>query len=262
MNRRKARCRPGRAGAEKPQVIVAQFDRLRNKSWGENMSEMHEGHRSRMKKRFLENGLEGFDDHNVLELLLFYAQPRQDTNATAHRLMNAFGSLDGVFEAPPEALMSVKGVGENAATLIRLVPEAARRYRIAKEAPGDILSSAAAAGRFLIPFFLNCTEETVYLVCLDAKLKVIDCRLLSTGGTTSASVSIRQIVSTALLQNATSAILAHNHTSGIALPSPEDERVTLQVRDALAMVGVTLADHIIVAGEDFVSLADDGLLRR
>ena len=226
------------------------------------MSEIHEGHRSRMKKRFLRYGLSGFDDHNVLELLLFYAQPRQDTNATAHRLMETFGSLDGVFEAPPEALMSVKGVGENAAALIRLVPEAARRYRIAKEAPGDILSSTEAAGRFLIPRFMSCTEETVYLVCMDSRLKVIDCRRLGSGSTVSAQLSIRQIVQTALMQNATAAILAHNHTSGIALPSAEDERTTLQVRDALALVGVSLVDHIIVAGEDFISLADDGLLRR
>lgn len=221
----------------------------------------HDGHRKRMKDRFLREGLGGFDDHNVLELLLFYALPRKDTNLIAHRLMETFGSLDAVFEAPPEALVQVAGMGENAATLLHLVPEAARRYLIAKEARGDVLASAEEAGRYLIPRFINCREETVYLICLDAKLKVLDCRRIGAGGPTAAPISIRQIVETALMKNATAVILAHNHTSGIALPSPEDKAATLQVRDALALVGITLADHIVVAGEDFVSMADDGLLR-
>lgn len=223
---------------------------------------VHDGHRQRMKKRFLHQGLSGFDDHNVLELLLFFAQPRKDTNLLAHRLMDTFGSLDGVFEAAPEALMKVDGVGESAATLIHLVPEAGRRYLMAKEAPGAILSSVEEAGHFLIPRFMNCRDETVYLVCMDAGLKVVDCTNLGSGSTTSAPINIRRILEVAIMKNATYAILAHNHTSGIALPSPEDEAATLMVRDALAPAGVNLIDHIIVAGEDFVSLADDGVLKR
>lgn len=221
----------------------------------------HVGHRKRMRERFLRYGLEGFDDHNVLELLLFYAQPRKDTNGLAHQLMNTFGSLDAVFEAPPEALMKVDGVGENTAALIHLVPEAARRYLMAKEEPGKILSSTEAVGSYLLPRFTNCREETVYLLCLDAKLKVLDCSRVGTGGTTSVPVNVRQIMETAIMKNASYVVLAHNHTSGIALPSRDDEAVTLLVRDTLAPVGIELLDHIIVAGNDFVSMADDGVLR-
>lgn len=222
----------------------------------------HDGHRDRMRKRFLRYGLDNFDDHNVLELILFYAQPRRDTNVTAHRLLETFGGLDKVFEAPPEALMSVDGVGESAAALIHLVPEAARRYHIAKQSRSDILSSSDAAGRYLIPRFMNCQEERVYLLCLDAKLKVLDCACLSSGGPNSAQVSVRSIIQRAIEKRATGVILAHNHTSGIALPSPEDEATTLKIRAALAPMGITLVDHIIVAGDDFVSLADNGLLKR
>lgn len=221
----------------------------------------HEGHRERMRKRFLRHGLVNFDDHNVLELLLFYALPRRDTNDLAHRLINTFGSLHAVFEAPPSALMKVAGVGENTAALIHLVPEAARRALLSMEEPGEILASVEQAGRYLLPRFMNCREETVYLVCLDAKCKVLDCSRLGSGGVSSVHVNIRQIAEIALMKNAACVILAHNHTSGIALPSKEDEMVTLQVRDALAPIGVALADHIIVAGNDFVSLADDGVLR-
>lgn len=222
---------------------------------------LHDGHRERMKRRFLRHGLASFDDHNVLELLLFYAIPRRDTNALAHRLMDTFGTLDAVFGADAEMLMSVEGMGENAAALIRLVPETARRYLMAKSEVGEILLDAESAGRFFLPRFINCRNETVYLACLDAKMKVLDCRALSSGSVNSAHVDVRGIVQMALLQNASAVILAHNHTSGIALPSREDETATLQVQQALKLVGVELLDHIIVAGDDFVSLADNGLLR-
>lgn len=222
---------------------------------------LHNGHRERMKGRFLRHGLENFDDHNVLELLLFFAIPRQDTNALAHRLMDTFGTLDAVFEADLEALMSVEGVGENTAALIRLVPEAARRYLMAKNNVGEILLDAESAGQYFLPLFMNCRNEMVYLACLDAKMKVLDCRPLGDGSVNTAHVDVRGIVHRALLQNASAVILAHNHTSGIALPSREDEASTILVQQALKLVGVELLDHIIVAGDDFVSLADNGLLK-
>ncbi len=221
---------------------------------------VHEGHRARMKKRFLENGAAGFEDHNLLELLLFYAQPRQSTNETAHLLLDTFGGLDRVFNASPEELMTVKGVKENAAGLICLVREICMRKRLAKEAPGLILSSVDAMVDYLVPRFMNCREEIVLLVCLDAKMKLLDCRQIGSGGLTSAHFSVRKIAQTALMHNAKYVVLSHNHTSGIALPSDADKRVTLQVRDTLAMMDIVLADHIIVAGEDFVSLSDDRFL--
>lgn len=223
------------------------------------MSE-HDGHRSRMKRRFLLHGLSNFDDHNVLELLLFYALPRKDTNALAHRLLNTFGSLDGVFEAPPEALMRVEGIGENAAVLIHLVPEAARRYRIAKESIDTVLLSSHDVGQYLVPYFLNCRGEAVYLLCLDPRCRVIGCHELSAGDPTSVSISVRQIVEIALTQNASSVILAHNHPNGLAIPSKEDIASTRRIREALSLVNISLLDHIVVAGEDYVSLADSGML--
>lgn len=223
---------------------------------------IHDGHRDRMKQRFSEYGLDNFDDHNVLELLLFYAIPRADTNPLAHTLIKRFGSLAGVFEAPVEELKKVPGIGDNASLLLSLIPQVSRRYMMSKSTMDDILDSSQSAGRYIQPFFTYERHEVVYMICLDAKRRVICCRKMSSGNVNSAEVSVRKIAETALMQNATSVIVAHNHTSGIALPSSEDERTTLQLKAALALVGIELSDHIIVAGDDFVSLADSGLLGR
>jgi len=215
-----------------------------------------------MKRRFLEHGLESFEDHHVLEILLFYALPRVDVNPLAHNLLKQFGSLAAVFDAPLDELEKVEGIGRNAATLIKLIPQVARRYMISRASLSDILDSSEKAGRYLLPRFFGERDEVVYLVCLDAKCKVLNCRLMFRGSVNSASVSIRKIVETALSFNATSVILAHNHTSGIALPSREDQITTRRIEEALRAVDITLADHIIVADDDFVSLADSGFFHR
>lgn len=221
---------------------------------------VHDGHRARLKQRFLRHGLDSFDDHSVLELLLFYAIPRRDTNELAHRLIERFGSLAGVFEARVEELMRVEGLGENAALLIKLVPQVSRRYAISKTAGERVIRSSEDAGRLLMPLFLYAREEIVYLICLDGKGRVISCKELSRGSVNETEVSVRAIVETALAQSAVSVILSHNHVDGFAIPSYEDEMTTRRIRSALLLVGITLADHIIVAGDDFVSFADSGLL--
>ena len=224
----------------------------------------HEGHRQRMKNRFLTHGLDNFDDHNVLELLLFYALPRGDVNELAHELINRFGKLADVFDAPIEELKKVNGVGDNTATLIKLIPQICRRYMISRSVSGDDIhiTDSKKAGAFIVPYFYGEREETVYMICLDAKCKVINCRMLFRCEVNSANVSIRKIVEIALAYKATSVILAHNHPSGIAIPSREDERTTERVMEALKAVDIILADHIVVADEDFVSMADNGFFRR
>lgn len=221
---------------------------------------VHDGHRERMKQRFIGHGLDNFDDHTVLEFLLFYAIPRRDTNELAHRLLERFGSLSAVFEARYEDLLRVEGVGENAAILLRLIPQASRRYQISKNAGERILRTSEDAGRLLVPLYLYAREEIVYLLCLDSKCRLISRRELGRGTLGETEVSIRAIVETALSQNAAAVILSHNHVDGYALPSREDELTTCRIRDALLLVGITLADHIIVCGDDYVSFADSGLL--
>lgn len=221
---------------------------------------VHDGHRERVKKKMLERGLDGFDDHNVLELLLFYALPRQDTNPLAHALFDYFGSLEAVFEAPPEELMKVPGIGENTATLLKLIPAVSRRYEMSKNNFGEILDSTTKAGNYLTARYLFERDEVVYVVCLDAKRRVICCKALFRGDVNSAEVSVRKIAELALVKNASAVILSHNHTSGIALPSREDEMTTKRIKSALESMNITLLDHIIVAGDDYISMAESHLL--
>lgn len=230
----------------------------------EDGEKLHHGHRRRMKKRFLEYGLENFDDHNVLELLLFYALPQGDVNPTAHALINKFGKLSAVFDAPMEELMEVPGVGENAATLIKLLPQISRRYLISRGISEDdiYLTDSKKAGEFIVPYFYGECEEAIYIVCLDTKCKVICCKMLLRGEVNSANVSVRKIVEYALANKATNVIMAHNHPSGVAIPSREDEITTARIDEALAAVEITLADHIVVADGDFVSMSDNGFFRK
>lgn len=225
------------------------------------MSDLHAGHRERLRGRFLSEGLDGFAEHNVLELLLFYAVPQRDTNLLAHKLIEKFGSLAGVLDAPAEELCQVDGVGRNMAVLLTMMPQLFRRYKLSGLSTGQPLNTIEKAGAYLLPRFIGLRNEVVYLLCLDAKCKPLCCRQLFEGTVNIAQINTRKVVETALSMNASSVILAHNHLSGVALPSQEDEMTTLRVAAALDAVGVALADHIIVADDDFVSLAQSGLLK-
>ena len=180
-------------------------------------------------------------------------------NELAHRLIQHFGTLDAVFQAPPEALMQVSGIGENAAVLLNLVPAAQRCARRSVSAE-RILNSVERCGAYFMDLLDGQRRELLYQVCLDGKGKVLSCKCLSQGSADMTSLSIRQVVENALLSGAAGVVLGHNHPSGVALPSAEDRAATLQVRDALATMDIRLLDHIIVADGDFVSMEASGLL--
>lgn len=221
---------------------------------------LHDGHRDKMRGRFRSGGLDQFADHEALELLLFYAIPRRDTNETAHRLLQRYGSLSGVLKAPLEDLTQVEGIGENAALLLRLVPEISRKARLSGDGGDIVLNSTERAGNYLLECFSNETVEVIYQLCLDRKGKLLARRRLAEGGADSAGLDVRKLVRNALMSSASQVILAHNHPSGIALPSQEDYAATDQARRALETIGVPLVDHIIVADGDYVSMADSGIL--
>ena len=221
---------------------------------------IHEGHRERMRKQLKTSGMDSLSDVQVLEMLLYYAAPRRDTNPAAHALLKRFGTLDGVFSAPETELRKIDGVGEVAAQLLLLVPQVARRCLMSRSTQIQVLDTTSKCGQYLLPFFHGEREEVVYLLCLDAKCKALDCVLIHRGGVNVASIAVRKFVKAALDSNATSVVLAHNHPSGLALPSQEDKQTTMVLKAALDAVGVVLADHIIVADDDFVSMRDDGIL--
>jgi DNA repair protein RadC len=215
---------------------------------------IHDGHRQRLKDRFCREGLDNFDELHVLELLLFYCIPRVDTNPLAHRLLDHFGSLTAVLDATPEELEKVQGVSQGASTFLSLITQVGRYYHIKQSEPGEILRTVEQCGRYLVPYFYGREKETVFMLCLDAKCKVIACKKVGEGSVNSANIPIRRVVEIALGANATTVVLAHNHPSGLAIPSPDDIQTTYRIASALETVEIVMADHIVVSGDDFVSI--------
>lgn len=220
---------------------------------------VHSGHRQRLRQRFLEEGLDHFDEIQVLELLLFYCIPRKDTNEIAHALLERFGSVAQVMEAPVDELRKVSGMGENAAIFLAIINAFGRYYQVNRASNTEILDDIEKCGAYLVPKFTGRRNETVFLLCLDAKCKILSCREVGEGSVNSAAVPIRRIVEMALGSNATSVVLAHNHPSGLAIPSGEDVQTTKRLAMAMRAVEIELVDHIVVADGDFVSMVQSGL---
>ena len=220
----------------------------------------HYGHRQRLKDRFLQTGFTGFDAHGILELLLFYSIPQRDTNDLAHELVNRFGSLSGVFDASYEDLVKVKGISANTATLLKMIPQLANAYLNDRNDPGIILDSAEKAGAFLMSKYVGATNERIYLLCLDNKLNLLNCMLMGEGSLNKVGFHPRRILEQALQCSASAIILSHNHPHGLALPSNADLMATDEIKKALQMMKIQLIDHLIFAGEDYVSIRASAFL--
>ncbi len=221
---------------------------------------VHGGHRERVRCLFLKMGLDSFSPHAVLELLLYYAIPLKDTNPIAHELLNRFGSLSGVFDAPFEELTQVEGVGRSAATLLKLIPQVCRRYEEDLDRGKTVIYDYDEAGKQVAKKFIGRRDETVVLMLLDSRARMLFCDVVDEGSATAANIYIKKVVRLAVRYDAVYAILAHNHPSGNCLPSKQDLDTTRWIYEALGTVEVRLIDHIIVSGNDFVSLAKSRVL--
>ncbi len=217
---------------------------------------VHDGHRQRLKTRFENEGLENFEDHNVLELLLFYSIPRMDTNETAHKLLEEFGSLSGVFDAPFDALCQVKGVSSHTATLIKMVPRLFSRYSMDKVNNVEVIDSVSAAGKYISPRFYGKMNEEVHLILLDDKFKILKTMKVFEGTVNATYISVKKLVAAIVNTHATNVIIAHNHPSSFALPSRSDIESTKRIYEALKVLDIRLLDHLIISDDDFISFSD------
>jgi len=221
---------------------------------------LHDGHRKRIKTRYLVEGLDAFADHQVLEMLLFYCIPMKDTNELAHKMIREFGSLAGLMEADPKDICTRCSVSENVAILVSIIPPLARRYFKGKWGDKPVLTSSTKAGEYATTLFVGRTYEAFYLICLDAQNRVNYAALVHEGTINEAPVYPRLIVETALRHQANSVILAHNHPGGTIGPSQGDIEVTKRVAATLEGISIHVADHIIVAGERYFSFVENNLL--
>ncbi len=219
---------------------------MNNSSSGKSI---HSGHRQRVKKNVLQNGFTQLEEHKLLELLLFYSIPRDDTNELAHRLLVRFGSLSGVFKASAKELLRVDGVGENTAVMIAAMGEAYARS--AKESvvkkrsykTDDDFKELAAS------FFINQTVEKVVVFCFDSSKKLKNTVLIAEGNASFALLNVRKVIEAVIENSASVAVLAHNHPEGGFSSSVADVDATRSTAVMLRKIGVMLADHIIV-GDD------------
>lgn len=220
----------------------------------------HAGHRLRLKARFLKEGLEGFEEHQILELLLFYVVPQKDTNELAHILLERFGSIARVMDAPLKELMMVPGIGEHAASLFKLIPQISSVYEESRFENMQELSTTRVAAEYIRRLFIGKDYEQMVLVCLDKQLRVLGAPILHHGTVDEITVYPRLVVETAISNHAVSVILAHNHPGGSLKPSSSDMRVTRKLMRALDGVGIEMLDHVIVAGKEYFSFLQRGIL--
>lgn len=221
----------------------------------------HTGHRERMKAEFLARGLEGWPDHRVLELLLFYTIPQGDVNDLAHELVERFGSLAGVLDASVEELKKVKGVGDHTAVFLRMLPAVLGRYQGARTRLSAIINSPEEAYTWLEPYFFGARNEMVYVLCMDGKRQVLGVRKVAEGSIEMAEVNTRRIAEEAIGLRAAQIYVAHNHVSNLAIPSQADWLTTDTLRGALRPIGIELIDHLVFVDGDMVSLKDSEHLK-
>ncbi len=217
---------------------------------------LHEGHRKRVRAEFLSRGFDrSTPPHKMLELLLFYCIPRIDTNETAHQMINRYGTLADVLDAPVEELKEFRGMSENAAVLLKLIMPIARQYLEDKAAKEPTFMSLDQMGEYLLKYYAGLQGEKAGVLSMDTAGKLICFDFISEGDIGSVGLSLRDLAKLILDRGATAVVLSHNHPSGMLLPSHNDVTLTEMAADALSRVGVQLIDHMIIGANDFVSMA-------
>lgn len=227
------------------------------RSESEEAKATHRNHRKRVKEKFRETGLKGMHDHNILEMLLFYSIPREDTNVTAHMLLDRFGSFSSVFEATVDELTGVDGIGLESATLIRFIGEIVRYYDIAKAKEGSskCITDSETAVKFLKPFFKAINYEQFIVLFLDGKGGVISRAEFTQMSDSSVQTDFSEILKRAILLHAEGILVAHNHPNGFAVPSYEDIQLTQILSEQCKAVNIKFCNHVIFSGNDYCLLS-------
>lgn len=224
---------------------------------------VHDGHRQRLKEEFLAKGFdENTPPHKIMEMLLFYSIPRKDTNEIAHNLINRFGgTVSGVLDASVEELVKVDGVSHHTAALIKLMVPIVRCYLTEKNEKKNVYSNLDEVCDFLVQKYISYTKEMFSVISFSGSGRKLGFDILGEGNVSEVNVSIREVVETAINRKAVSVIIAHNHPDGVAIPSQGDIAVTRKIQSALSHINIKLLDHIIIGGDDYVSLCQSRLYR-
>lgn len=221
---------------------------------------LHNGHRKRMRERFLQSGLKGFSDHEILEMLLFYALPRRDTNGLAHEILDEYKTLANVFDADIESLQKMPHVGEHTSIFLTMIPELFWAYEDSRRKKGCLVEDTRALGEYAVSMFRGKRYEEFALICLDSNRRVHWSGTVVPGTIDQVDAYPRLVTEKALQHNAKTVAFAHNHPGGTIRPSAEDRRATQILVEVLNSIDVTVIDHIIVAGDRYYSMSEAGTI--
>lgn len=217
-------------------------------------------HRSRVRKKFLQNGFNGFLEHEILEMLLFYCIPRIDTKPLARKILKNYKTLANVFDATPEELVAIDGVGEITATFLSMIPELSRIYEISKWDGRECLDSVEMLGEYAVSMFRDSLNEGFALICLDANRCVHWSGIIIKGSIDRTEAYPRVVADKALEHNAINVVFAHNHPGGTLMPSVSDKNATEILINVLKGIGIEVLDHIIVSGARYFSMKEMGFM--
>ena len=221
----------------------------------EEHSALHKKHRARLKEKFFKYGLDGLEDHEIVELLLFYSIPVKNTNEIAHRLINEYGRLSDILEADTENLAKVEGLGMHSAVFFKLILAVVNKYLNEQNDIVNAMLTPKNVDKYIKNLFYGHTNEVAYALLLDKDCVVKKVKKLSTGTVNAAPLYPREVVKLAVNERYPYMMLAHNHPNGNAMPSQNDFKITKTIELALSFVDVRLVDHVIVSGDDVISLA-------
>ena len=215
---------------------------------------IHENHRQRMRDAFFSNGFDGMDDHEILEMLLYFTLPRRNTNEIAHSLINHFGSFSEVLEADRSELLQHQYITDNSVFLLKMILPVYKRYRESVAERNRKFESTEEVAEYLMSKYVDTDNECVYAMFFDTDLNMIKCKKINEGDISSSMFDFRKLLSLVLETKATSVIISHNHPHGITLPSREDVIVTENAFHLLNTLKVKLLDHIIVSETAYTSM--------
>jgi len=219
-----------------------------------------EGHRRRLREKFVSSGLTGFADYEIIELLLSLGTPRRDCKPAAKECIRRFKTLRGVLEAPPEELQKIDGIGPHNSFGIKLVQEVARQFLKEKIIEQPVFASAQAVFDYLYHSMRDRKNELFKVLYLGGQNRIIATDDLFEGTVTGAAIVPREVIASAIRNNAASLILVHNHPSGNPEPSKADREVTRDLVYAAALMQIKVLDHIIIGDNAYFSFAGEGLI--
>ncbi len=226
----------------------------------EDWQKKGEGHRRRLREKFLERGIEAFTDAEVLELILTLGTPRRDCKEPARAALARFGSLSAVLEATGADLASIKGLGPANTFAIGFMHEVARRYLGQRLAKKEYLLSSAEVLKFLTHAMRDLKHEIFKVIFLDASHAILAEQTVAEGTITANTIYPREIAKLALQHHAAALVVAHNHPSGNIVPSAADRRLTRNLYLGCSLLSIELLDHLIIGGNESFSFADHGLM--